>query len=201
MAMLLDKYMPEFDVTEVHSIRIKASTEIAYQAFKELTLAEISGIVRLLFWLRALPEKPAAKKLLQINYSKPLLKSMLQNGFVPLQEEPPDEFVFGLLAPGDIGRFWKKSASYNVMIKDADSFMAFTNPDYVRVIANFSITPAEKSGYVIVRTESRSKGLSKQAFDQFSLYWAFIRPWSGLIRRLWLRGIKTHAEQKSAGAK
>jgi hypothetical protein len=79
--------------------------------------------------------------------------------------------------------------------------MAFTNPDYVRVIANFSITPAEKSGYVIVRTESRSKGLSKQAFDQFSLYWAFIRPWSGLIRRLWLRGIKTHAEQKSAGAK
>jgi hypothetical protein len=184
MAMLLDKYLPEYDVTEVHIIRIRAAPEMVYNALMGLSVTEISNIVRFLFWLRALPEKPATKKLVQLNYSKPFLKTMLDNGFTALAAKPPDEFVFGMIAPGNIGRFWKKAAMKNVSLKDAQSFMAFNDPDYIRVVANFSITAADKPGRVILRTESRSKGLSKKTFKQFRPYWTVIRPWSGLIRRL-----------------
>jgi hypothetical protein len=30
----------------------------------------------------------------------------------------------------------------------------------------------------------------------FRPYWVFIRPWSGLIRRLWLKSIKRRAEKQ-----
>ena len=201
MAMLLDKYLPEYDVTEVHSIRIQAAPETVYNALMELSITEISGVVRFLFWLRALPEKPGAKKLAQRNGSKPFLKAMLDNGFTALAEQPPQEFVFGMIAPGNIGRFWKTAAMKNISLKDGQSFMAFTDPDYIRVVANFTITGAEKPGWVIVSTESRSKGLSKKAFKQFRPYWTFIRPWSGLIRRLWLKGVKRKVEQQTAKSK
>jgi hypothetical protein len=69
------------------------------------------------------------------------------------------------------------------------------------VVANFTITGAEKPGWVIVSTESRSKGLSKKAFKQFRPYWTFIRPWSGLIRRLWLKGVKRKVGQQTAKSK
>ena len=193
---LLDKYMPQYDVTEVNSIRIQASPETGYNALMELSVTEISDIVRFLFWLRALPEKPAAKRLAQLNYSKPFLKTMLDNGFTAQAEHPPQEFVFGMITPGDIGRFREKAAMKNVSLKDTRGFMAFNDPDYIRVVANFSITAADKPGWVIVTTESRSKGLSKKAFRHFKPYWAVIRPWSGLIRRLLLKRTKRKAEKQ-----
>jgi hypothetical protein len=196
--MLLNKYIPEYDVTEVHSIRVKASPEAIYRALSELTLTEISGIVRLLFWLRSLPEKREKRVLEKLSNKQPMLQSIMKNGFVTIAGNPPQELVFGLMAPGDIGRFWKKNSITNIQFKDADSFMAFTDPNYIRVVANFSIEQSDKPGWVIVRTESRSVGLSKKAFQQFRPYWRIIRPWSGLIRRLWLRGIKRKAERQNA---
>jgi hypothetical protein len=52
-------------------------------------------------------------------------------------------------------------------------------------------------GMVVVYTESRTKGLSLRSVKDFTPYWYIIRPWSGLIRRLWLRGIKRIAEQET----
>jgi hypothetical protein len=97
--MLLDIFLPEYDVTEVHTMRIHAAPDTVYNALMELSVIEISGIVRFLFWLRALPEKPAAKKRAQLNSSKPFLKTMLESGFTVLCEQPPQEFVFGLIVP------------------------------------------------------------------------------------------------------
>jgi hypothetical protein len=37
--------------------------------------------------------------------------------------------------------------------------------------------------------------LSEKARRNFRLYWFVIRPWSGLIRRLWLKAIKRRAEK------
>jgi hypothetical protein len=197
--MLLDKYLPDYDVTEVHTIRIKASPEVVYKATMEVKTTEIAGMVRFLFWLRVLPEKQAVKQVTRLNNNKSLLQTLLDNGFTAIDTVPPKEFVFGLMAPGDIGRFWKKFAVKNIKL-DAAQFMAFNNPDYIRVVANFLITPSDKPGWVILRTESRSVGLSKKAFKQFRPYWAIIRPWSGLIRRLWLSAIKRKAEHITSAA-
>jgi hypothetical protein len=195
--MLLDDIMPDYDVTEVHSIRIKASPDAVFQSLNEITITEISGIVRLLFFLRALPEKPEKRRLTQINNKKPFLSSMMEKGFTKLSEQKPREIVFGTIVPGDIGRFWKKSGSSNISQVDAEGFMVFNDPDYVQVVANFSIEEANRPGFVIVRTESRSKALSRQSLKKFIPYWRIIRPFSGLIRRLWLRAIKRRAEKQA----
>ncbi|MFC1983388.1 hypothetical protein ACFLV5_06390, partial [Chloroflexota bacterium] len=95
--MLLDDFLPMYDFTEVHSIRIKARPEVVFRAIEELTLAEISSIVRLLFFIRSLPEKAVGRNGLNMNIRAPLLSSMLKIGFMILAKQPPHEFVFGII--------------------------------------------------------------------------------------------------------
>ena len=196
--MLLDKYMPKWDFTEVHSIRVNGDPETVYDAVMETTLAEISSIMRLLLFLRELPEKAVGRKTTAMDNQEPMLSSMLNNGFTKLAEKKPFEVVFGLLVPGNTGRVWQKSSGKEITAADAEEFFAFENPDYIRVVANIIVEDTDKLDLVTVSTESRSLALSRQALKHFTPYWRIIRPFSGLIRRLWLRGIKRHAERHSA---
>jgi hypothetical protein len=187
--MLLDKYLPKFDFTEVHTIKVKASPEVAYRAMQDTTMGEIHGFVKFLFNVRALPEKLAGRKENPLASpafpgNKPLLAQMLDSTFVKIEEQAPREIVFGLIVPGSLGRVWKKSSGQILKISNAAEFIAFNNPAFLRVIANFTVANAQEPGYLVVRTESRTKGLSAKARKSFRPYWFIIRPWSGLIRRL-----------------
>jgi hypothetical protein len=193
--MLLDKYLPKYDFTEVHTIRVKATPEAAYRAIKETTLEEISGIVRWLFWLRELPEKMVGRKTNPMTSKGPMLGQMEQNGFTIIQEQPPREDVFGLIVPGKIGRVWDKTSGYGSRVANAEEFLAFKDPNYLLVIANLLVEDSDVPGVVTVYTESRTMALSDKARKSFRPYWFIIRPWSGLIRRLWLKAIKRRAEK------
>ena len=195
--MLLDKYLPEYDFTEVHTIKIKAEPEVAYRALQETTLEEIHGFVRFLINLRALPEKLAGRKnnlAFTLHKEKSLLGHMLNGKFNLIEEQAPREIVFGRIVPGNIGRVWQKNSGDSPRLSRVD-FLSFNNLKFLHVIANFMITDAPEPGYVIVRTESRTKGCSDKARKSFRPYWFIIRPWSGLIRILWLKAIKKHAER------
>jgi hypothetical protein len=197
--MLLDKYLPKYDFTEVHSIKIKASPEAAYKAMMDVTLGEISGVVKLLFSLRELPETLAGRKdaMGGFDSGKPLMSQMIGNGFVKIDEQVPREIVFGMIVPGSIGRVWKKSSELNFTPPTPQEFFSFKNPDFLWVVANFMVQDSDTRGTVILSTESRTMGLSPQARKSFAPYWRFIRPWSGLIRRMMLRGAKRRAEKPS----
>jgi len=192
--MLLDDILPVYDFTEVHSIRIKASAEAVFKAVKEVTPANISVVMRVLFSLRSFPEKLAGRQGLDLTNQDPLLSQMMKRGFLMLAEQAPGEFVFGRIVPGTIGRVWLKSSMQVREPSDLAEFQAFNSPDYLSVVANFLITDAEQAGFVTVRTESRTKALSEQARNNFAPYWRIIRPFSGLIRRVWLSAIKRRAE-------
>ncbi len=199
--MLLDKYLPKHDFTEVHTKKIKATPEVAYKAMQDTTLGEIHWFVKFLFYLRALPEKLAHRKenpLASPSFTgnKPLLTEMLESTFVKIEEQVPREIVFGLIVPGSIGRVWKESSAHILKPSNAAEFMAFNDPAFLHVIANFNVAEAPELGYLIIRTESRTKGLSDKARQSFRPYWFIIRPWSGLIRRLWLKAIKRRAEHR-----
>jgi hypothetical protein len=200
--MLLDKYLPEYDFTEVHTVKIKASPEIAYQAMLATTLTEIHWFVKFLFTLRFLPEKLAGREENPLDSpvfagNKSLIGQMLTDSFVQIDEQAPWEIVFGLIVPGSIGRVWKKASGVQVVPANAQEFLVFNDPAFLHVIANFTVEDAPEPGYVIVRTESRTKGLSEKARRSFRPYWWVIRPWSGLIRRLWLKAIKRRAEKSA----
>jgi len=129
---------------------------------------------------------------------KPLLEQMKQSGFTMIQDKPPRECVFGLIVPGKIGRVWNKSSGDVPPVASAAEFLASDDPGYLLVIANMFIKETDTPGMVTVYTESRTKGLSPRSVKDFTPYWCIIRPWSGLIRWLWLRGIKRIAEQRTA---
>ncbi len=194
--MLLDEILPVYDFTEIHSIRIRASAEAVFKAVKEVTPAEISFVMRVLFSLRSFPEKLAGRQGLSFSAQEPLLSQMMKRGFIMLAEQPPGEFVFGMIVPGKIGRVWEKSSVLLQAPVNREEFLAFNSPDCLLVAANFLITDADQDGFVTVRTESRIKALSEQARKNFTPYWRIIRPFSGLIRRVWLSAIKRRAEMQ-----
>lgn len=198
--MLLDTFIPKYDFTEVHSIRVKAPAEVVFRAAQDITMSEISGIVRLLVCLRALPEKMVGRKYAtKAAPHEPMLSDLYKSGFTKLAETAPSEIVFGLIVPGTIGRVWKKSSSLEVTAANSAEFLGFKDPGYLHVVANFLVEDDVKAGYATLRTESRIRALSRQALRDFTPYWRIIRPFSGLIRRLWLNGIRRRAEQALQG--
>jgi hypothetical protein len=195
--MRLDDMLPKYDFSEVHTISVKANLHVAYKATMEVTMGEISGIVRILFLLSSLPDKlkKTHERTLVFNSKGPLLPQMLQNGFILLDEKVGSEIIFGLVVPGSIGNILKKSSSHDKIPVNCQEFLSFKNPAYLWVVANFLVTNSDTSGIVIISTESRTMALSEKSRTSFRLYWWVIRPWSGLIRRFMLKAIKRRAEQ------
>lgn len=65
----------------------------------------------------------------------------------------------------------------------------------IKIIWNFHFQE-EENNKTIVSTETRILCLSKRSKFFFSIYWFFIKPFSGIIRREMLRLIKEKVENK-----
>lgn len=167
--MLIDRYLPKWDVREHHQITIQSSLEEAYRAVKTLDLGR-SRLIRVLFALRGMPHK-----------SPMTLESLESVGFVVLEEDPPTEIVLGL-----IGRFWKTKGGVRKIA--ADDFVSFADPGFVKAVWNFRAEATEDSSNV--STETRVLATDAQAQRSFRRYWFFVRPFSGLVRREALRLIR-----------
>ncbi|MFC1953322.1 hypothetical protein ACFLWR_04235 [Chloroflexota bacterium] len=199
--MLLDDSLPTYDISMRHSIRINASAKDIHRSVKELRFEEISPVVKILFDLRALPERqfkssyPAIAAQNKDTGTLPFLEQLFSIGFVLLGDIPGSELVFGLIVPGEIGRFWKKSNSTLLKIMGADEFKEFNHPEYVKVVCNFLVSETDADGITRLSTESRIQALCSTAKKSFSAYWRVIHPGSALIRWFWLRAIKRRAEK------
>ncbi|MEW6265816.1 MAG: hypothetical protein AB1641_22310 [Thermodesulfobacteriota bacterium] len=171
--MLIDEFLPDYEVNERHQIVVRAPLETAYAAARNLDMRE-SPIVRWLFRWRGLPK-----------YSL-TFEGMLKLGFILLADEQGREIVFGL-----IGRFWTRSAGIQNLT--AAEFVRFAQPGFAKAVGNIAFDPLE-DGRVRVTTETRVHGLDQASRRRFRLYWFVIAPFSGLIRKEWLRLIKKRAE-------
>ena len=193
--MLLDKYLPKYDITEESTAQVNAPLEAVYRAAEEITLAEISGIVRLLFYLRGLPEKLAGRKDDPWNIHAPLIKEFCNDFFTFLEAQAPREIVIGLIVPGDIGRVWKKSSNLDILPVNAVEFMSVDEPNHLKVVCQFLVESTEGPSDVKIKAEWRVGALSPAARKRFTLYWRIIGPFSHLIQKLWVKGIKRRAER------
>ncbi|MBI5839674.1 MAG: hypothetical protein HZB19_06195 [Chloroflexi bacterium] len=167
--------MPEYEVSARYETDIDAPIETVYQAARYLEMGE-TPIVRWLYRLRGLP-----------NYSLNL-DGMLKSGFVLLVDNPCQEIVFGL-----IGRFWSLTAGIRPI--SANDFPSFKQAGFAKAIGNLTFTQRE-NGRVHVTTETRVHCTDRQSLRYFRLYWALIGPFSGIIRKEWLRLIRQRAEGK-----
>ena len=107
--MLIDDYLPEFDVVERHSLVIRAAPARVWAALRAADFGR-SPLIAALLGLRGLPSLLTAPRRtlrrLRERRALPLtLNAFFSRGFVVLEERPHREMVIGLE-----GRFWTRPA-------------------------------------------------------------------------------------------
>jgi len=173
MKKLIDEYLPLFHFSETHETEVNAPVNVVYSSVLACDLGR-SAIVRFLFRLRHLPKCEVS------------IEGLQQIGFRLLARREDREIVFGL-----IGIFWTLSAE--ILPFRPEEFVSFDAKGYAKAAGNLLAVPITSDRTRLI-TETRVQCTSSMSRVRFALYWTLIRPFSGLIRREWLRLIKQHAE-------
>ena len=172
---LLDDWLPAYDFSEQHRIVCHADRARIWTALREADLAD-SRVVRALLALRGLGSRPRLS-----------LGALIEGGFTVLAEAPGREIVMGLA-----GRFWTPSGGRIAV--DAATFRAPIPPGTARAAWNFLAEP-RADGTTELVTETRIACADAASRRRFRVYWLFVRPGSGLIRRFMLRAVRARAER------
>lgn len=152
----LDAFLPEYEFSERHRIRVEAPPDRIDRAIREVTIEEMP-VVRALMTMRGMPHRG------------PLVDVIGQLGTV-LEDAPGEGLVVGIC-----GQFWRWEGT-----RDAGSL--------AQAVADFRIEDGSLS------TETRVHVGDPGARRKFARYWRVIRPFSGLIRILFLRAARRRAE-------
>lgn len=173
--MLIDDFMPAYDVVSRHAVPIHAPAAEVYAAVLQCNLRS-SWLSRALFALRGIPDQAL---------TEPVLDRVQRFGFVRLAEAAPYEIVLGL-----IGRFW--TIRGDLQRFDKNEFTSYAIRGFAKAAWNFSVTP-ESDEDVRLTTETRVVCLGDEARRNFRRYWMFIAPFSGIIRLEMLKEIRHRA--------
>lgn len=173
--MLIDDFLPTYDVTERHQVRVHASPEEAYAAVRKLDISD-ARLTRQLFRLRGIPTS-----------SKFTLDDLLKMRFILLGENTNEELLLGL-----VGRFWTPSGQLRRVTPE--EYRSFSESGVAKAAWNFSVSQ-QIDGTVLLRTETRVYCSDDASRRRFRLYWMMIGAFSGLIRKEILRNVKRNAER------
>ena len=183
----LDEFVPTYQFSEFHSIRINAPRQQVFQAIQEVSADEIP-LFRALTWIRR-GGRSGAESILNAPPGKPLLEVALQTSFMKLAEEPDREIVVGTLVAAPQGTELKKDPT-------PDDFKALNAPGCALAAMNFRLEDA-RDGETLLTTETRVYATDAPTRKKFGAYWRVIYPGSALIRVMWLRAIRRRAESGS----
>lgn len=187
MSKLINKYLPDYHFRSEHDLPVRAPAPKAFAAWRSLDMGR-SSLIRSLFWLRQLP-----MRMLNPGYQGPGLgftfEDFIKLGFIPLGDDPPREILLGL-----VGRFWTLKPDLQQLTPGG--FLAFDQEGFAKVVTCLAVQDQGPETSRIY-TETRILCLGRKAARRFGLYWTIIGPFSGLIRREWLRLVKKEAEAGS----
>lgn len=160
--------LPRYHHRERHSIHVNASPEGALAAARETELGDVP-LVAVLIRLRGL----------HAVRGRPLWTSLQARGF---QLHDPETLVL-------VGRPWTPSGGTRAV----EDFAGFDEPGYAKMAVDLRAV-ADGEG-ARLETETRIYLTDAVARRRFGAYWLAVRPFSGLIRRRWLRAAKRRAER------
>jgi len=178
--MRLDEFVPVFQFSEFHSIRISAPKDRVDAAIRTVTPEEIR-FYKTLTWIRRFG-RPAPAGVLNAPERRPILENFTSGSFLLLAEDPGREIVFGAAKAGA-----------NVHRKPGEDFKVLQGAPLIKIAMNFRIETVD-AAHCMLATETRVYAAGSQALRGFAAYWRMIYPGSSLIRREWLRAIKRRAE-------
>lgn len=183
--MLIDEFMPVYDVMERHEIVIQAPPSSVYAALRTTDFGR-AVLVRSLLALRAMPSL-LRERSRSADERALTLDGILKAGFVLLSESKDREIVLGL-----VGKFWTPTGCLEQI--DADGFKRESRPGLARAAWNFALEP-EASGTRVV-TETRVQCTDASSRRRFRAYWLLVRPFSGLLRTYMLRELRQATERR-----
>ena len=161
----LDRVFPEWHFRERHATRVDASPERVFAAVRQVTLAEM-GVFRVLARLRGI----------RVPVDRPVVELATSGAaWSVLADEPGSELVLGA-----VGQPWRLRGGD----RPAGDFATFGRPGYVKMAINWQLDG------IALSTETRVLATDEGSRRAFHRYWLVIRPFSGLIRRVWLRAAK-----------
>jgi hypothetical protein len=177
---LLEEVLPECDYRSRHGRHVRAPAEDVARAIDRYMIGRDSSLpVRVLLRLRGLRIP-----------SGPIRDVLKHSGFTALAERPGEELV-----AGTFGRFWTLREQANMQAPlDLDDFHAFSRPGWAKAAMTLRVEPRGDGSSTLV-TETRVLCMDERARRLFAPYWAFIKVFSGWIRRDLLGGIARIAEQ------
>ena len=188
--MLIDRYLPQCDVSLEFETTVDAPADEVYRAIREADLRD--PIISALFALRELPQRLARRLHGQPPPAPPRVTfgTMIQDGpgWTLLAEQPDQEVVVG-----SVGRFWERD--YGGRTVTAEEFVGFNEPGYAKLVIGFSVRPGP-TGESILRYEARTLTTDDTARRKFRRYWRLIRPGVSLVMRAALHRIKLTAEHQ-----
>jgi len=176
--MLIDQYLTHYDVSEVNCAVVSAAPARAYDLARHIDLYRVP-IIRMLFWLRTLPERVLRSKAsVQRTRSRTLTIDDIVapgSGFIVLSESPGEEIVIGA-----VGRFWQPRIEF--VTTDAADFTGFETSGYAKLAWHICVQPygSERS---LVSIEVRVKAIDEASRRRFRRYWKLIGPVSRWIRQ------------------
>jgi hypothetical protein len=140
----------------------------------------------------AAPERALAAALEVTPAEAPLLRLLFRLRGLPVSARPVWEELLAVgfieVAPGlavGVGRPWRVSGG----MRRPKEFGAFAEPGWAKMAMDFRVDAA------LLVTETRVRCTDARARRRFRAYWLLIRPFSGLVRRSWLRAAKRRAER------
>jgi hypothetical protein len=177
--MLIDSFAPNPDAVETHSIVINAS---AKEVHSVLWTADLGGslIIKFLMGLRSLPEIILRRGCLPPRKRAITLQTVIDSGFGILANQS-EEIVLGVT-----GKFWRPTGNLSPFKRE--DFDRPVSPGLARGVWNFSVKE-DSRGRTILSTETRVICGDDLSRRKFRVYWFFVRPFSGLIRRIMLRAV------------
>jgi hypothetical protein len=170
--VLLDQFMPAYDVVERHAARVHAPADAVFAAACEQNL-QASPVTRAIFRTReiVLGAKGAPPRV-----AKGLLREVMDLGWGVLAEVPGREVVVAAVT-----RPWEADVTFRAI--DPAAFASFDRPGYVKIAWTLRADPIGPSDTMFL-TETRAVATDAAARRKFRLYWALFSPGITLIRRL-----------------
>ena len=166
--MAVADVLPVYHHRERHSLHVDASPEAALAAARETRFEDVP-VVQALYRLRGLRAARHGS----------LWDALCEEGF---RLHDAETLVL-------IGRPWSPGGG----IRPTEDFAGFEEPGYAKMAIDLRAV-GEGSG-ARLETETRVFLTDPRSRRRFLAYWLVIRPFSGLIRRLWLRAARHRAER------
>jgi hypothetical protein len=186
---LLDRFIPTYEVSERHHVRVAAPADVTLAAARDMDLLN-AALARWIFKGRELflgsrpDDRQRPRELL------PLVKSL---GWGMLADVPGREVVVGAIT-----KPWEANVVFRSL--PPDEFAAFHEPGWVKIVWTLRADPVG-SHESVFRTETRVATTDGASRARFRRYWAFVSAGIVLIRWTMLGPLKADAERRVRAAK